>query len=622
MVSDTFKDHHRERRLVNFRLWLSVLVMMSMTGGLWTRLFYLQVMNYDALATRSEENRIHWQPVPPIRGLIYDTKGRLLAENQPIYTLTIIRERVKNLEATLKAVGEILPLSDNEREKFQQRLRHRRPFDAVPLKYQLTEEEIAKVAVDQFRLPGVEIEAQLLRHYPYDSLFAHAVGYVGRINDKELAVLDRALYGGMHVIGKTGLEQYYESTLFGTSGYQEVETNARGRILRVLKRSDPLPGNDLNLYLDLDLQIVANKALEGKRGAIVAIDPNNGGVLALVSTPTFDPNPFITGIDHKSYSELRNSIHRPLYNRAAMGEYPPASTIKPFMALAALDSNAVNRSFTINDPGYFQLPEGEHKYRNWKRQGHGIVDLHRAIVVSNDTYFYTLAVKMGIDTMHDYMARFGFGSRTGLDIVSERPGLMPSPEWKQRARGILWYPGETVITGIGQGYMLSTPLQLAVATSIIASRGLIYQPRLAKPETGEVLPEPKVIQNRSAKEWEVIIDAMKDVVSSPKGTAYWRIGRNLKYAMAGKTGTAQVVGISQGKKYKAEQLAEFQRDHGLFVGFAPVDKPRIAVAVIVENDSSLASRLARTVIDAYLLPHLEKRADQSSVKRSPKEKGG
>ncbi|GAA4651956.1 penicillin-binding protein 2 [Kistimonas scapharcae] len=622
MASDTFKDHYSERRLVNFRLWLSVLVMLIITGGLLARMFYLQVMNYSDLATQSEENRIHLQAVPPIRGLIYDTKGRLLAENQPSYTLTIVRERVKDIEATLEAVGEILPLSENELEKFRQRLRQRRPFEGVPLKYRLSEEEIAKIAVDQFRLPGVEVEAQLIRHYPYDEEFAHAIGYVGRINDRELATLDPALYSGTHVIGKTGVEKYYESALLGKPGYQEVETNARGRILRVLKRVDPEPGKDLQLYLDLDLQAAASKALAGKRGSVVAIDPNTGGVLALVSTPSFDPNPFVTGIDYKSYSELRDSIHRPLYNRATLGEYPPASTIKPFMGLAALDSKAVDRRFKVNDPGYFQLPGDDHKYRNWKRQGHGVVDLHRSIVVSNDTYFYTVAVKMGIDTIHDYMVRFGFGDRTGLDIASERPGLMPSPEWKRRARGRPWYPGETVISGIGQGYMLTTPLQLAAATSVIANRGLVHQPRLAKPSPDEKLSEPDVIQDRSAKEWDAIIDAMTDVVASPRGTAYWRIGRHLKYSMAGKTGTAQVVGIAQGEKYDAEQLEEFQRDHGLFIGFAPVENPQIAVAVVVENDSSLASTVAKKVMDAYLLPRQGKQADKSSAKLAAREGNG
>jgi len=622
MAPDTFKDHYSERRLVNFRLWLSVLVMLIMTGGMLARMFYLQVMNYSDLATQSEENRIHLQAVPPIRGLIYDTQGRLLAENQPSYTLTIVRERVKDLEATLQAVGEILPLSDNELDKFRQRLRQRRPFEGVPLKYRLTEEDIARIAVDQFRLPGVEVEAQLIRHYPYNQAFAHAIGYVGRINDRELAALDPALYSGTHVIGKTGVEKYYESVLLGKPGYQEVETNARGRILRVLKRVDPEPGKDLQLYLDLDLQVAAGKALAGKRGSVVAIDPNTGGVLALVSTPAFDPNPFVTGIDYKSYSELRDSIHRPLYNRATLGEYPPASTIKPFMGLAALDSKAVDRRFKVNDPGYFQLPGDDHKYRNWKRQGHGIVDLHRSIVESNDTYFYTVAVKMGIDTIHDYMVRFGFGDRTGLDIASERPGLMPSPEWKRRARGRPWYPGETVISGIGQGYMLTTPLQLAAATSVIANRGLVHRPRLAKPGPDELVPEPDVIQDRSAKEWDAIIDAMTDVVASPRGTAYWRIGRHLKYSMAGKTGTAQVVGIAQGEKYDAAQLEEFQRDHGLFIGFAPVENPQIAVAVVVENDSSLASTIAKKVMDAYLLPRQGKQAGKSSAKLAVKEGNG
>ncbi|MCK5893455.1 MAG: penicillin-binding protein 2 [Endozoicomonadaceae bacterium] len=618
MASDTLKDHYKERRTVNFRLWLSVLVMLLLMGVLLVRMFYLQVVNHHELATRSEDNRIHLQVLPPTRGLIYDTKGRLLAENQPSYTLMVVRERVKDLEATLKAVGEILPLSDNELDKFRQRQRQRHPFDGVPLKYRLTARDIAKISVDQYHLPGMEVEAQLLRHYPYADEFAHAIGYVGRINSEELATIDAALYGATHVIGKTGVENYYESTLLGKSGYQEVETNARGRIFRVLKRVDPQPGKDLNLYLDLDLQRVASQALKGKRGSVVAIDPNNGGVLALVSAPAFDTNLFVAGIDVNSYSELRDSIHRPLYNRAMLGEYPPASTIKPFMALAILDNKVMDRSVKIDDPGYFQFEGSTHKYRNWKRQGHGMVDLHRAIVVSNDTYFYTVAVKMGIDMIHDYLIRFGFGSRTGLDIGYERSGLVPSPEWKRRVRGRSWRPGDTVITGIGQGDMLSTPLQLAVATSIIASRGIIYPPRLAKPRSDEVVPEPRIIKSLSAKEWSVVINAMTAVVSSPRGTAYWQIGRNLKYSMAGKTGTAQVVGIAQGEKYDAKQLEEFQHDHSLFIGFAPVDKPQIAVAVVVENNASQASRVAKKVIDAYLLSQVGGRVDTPSMKSAPK----
>lgn len=619
MAPDTIKDHHSEHRLVNFRLWLSVLVMLVMAGGLLARMFYLQVIKHSELATQSEENRIHLQAVPPTRGLIYDARGRLLARNQPGHTLTIVRERVKDLEATLQAVGEILPLPENELEKFYQRLKQRRPFEGVPLKYRLTEENIARISVDQFRLPGVEIEAQLIRHYPCNEVCAHVIGYVGRINDQELATLDPALYGGTHVIGKTGVEKYYESRLLGRPGYQEVETNARGRILRVLERVDPVPGKDLHLYLDLDLQMAASKALAGQRGSVVAIDTDTGGVIALVSAPSFDPNAFVTGIDHKSYSGLRDSIYRPLYNRATLGEYPPASTIKPFMGLAALDSGAIDLQFRINDPGYFQLPGDDHKYRNWKRQGHGTVDFHRSIVESNDTYFYTIAVRMGIDTIHDYMVRFGFGDRTGLDIASERPGLVPSPEWKQRTRGYPWYPGETVITGIGQGYMLTTPLQLAVATSVIANRGLMYQPRLARPGPGEQAPKPRVVRSRNASEWEEIINAMKDVVTSSHGTAYWRIGRHLKYTMAGKTGTAQVIGIAQGKKYNAAQIEEFQRDHGLFIGFAPVKKPKIAVAVVVENNSALASVVARKVMDAYLLSRPGQQTGKSPARLAARE---
>ena len=589
--------------------------MVLMTCGLLARIFYLQVVQFKELATQSEENRIYLRTVAPVRGLIYDTKGRLLAENRPSYNLTLTRERIKNLDDTLTELGKLVDIDEDDISNFKKRVYQTRPFNSVPLKYRLTEEEIARLAINNHRLPGVNVEAQLVRYYPEKELAAHTIGYVGRINDRDQKKIDPKLYEGTNVIGKTGVEAFYESLLLGKPGYQEVESNARGRILRTLKSVDPGPGKDLHLFLDLDLQKVAMEAMRGKRGAVVAMDPKTGGILAMVSSPSYDTNAFVTGISYKDYGALQRNINRPLYDRATLGEYPPASTIKPFISLAALDSDIINSDYRIFDKGYFQLPGDDHRYRNWKRKGDGWTDLRRAISRSNDTYFYDIAVKMGIDKIHNYMTLYGFGTKTGLDTAAERPGLMPSREWKKRVRKAPWYPGETVISGIGQGYMLTTPLQLVTATAIIANRGGVVQPQLAKPGEG-VAPIPKQISVEKHKEdWETVIQGMIDVVSHPGGTAYLRMGRTVKYSVAGKTGTAQVVGIPQDiKEEESRVLEEFQKDHGLFIAFAPVEDPKIAVAVVVENDSKRAVPVAKEVMDAWLLPQL---ANQQDLTKSP-----
>ena len=610
MPQDTLKDHGAEKRLVNIRIWVAVILMALLGTGLVSRLFYLQVIRYRDLSTQSDENRLLVQPIPPTRGLIYDTNGKLLAMNMPSHTLSIVREQTKDLEGLLDSINKLVTLSEGERQRFHQRLGRRRPYEAVPLKFELTDEEIARITVNLFRLPGVDINAELIRKYPEGELFAHSVGYVGRINDQDLKQLDPAIYSGTHTTGKIGIERSYESVLLGKPGYQEVETNARGRVLRVLKKSNPLPGKDINLYLDTDLQKAAIKAINDRRGALVAMDPKTGGVLAMVSNPSFDPNLFVTGIDSKTFNALNTDIERPLYNRASLGEYPPASTVKPVMGLALLANDVVTPDDKIFDKGWFQLPGSEHRFRNWKRSGHGWVNLSKAITVSNDTYFYIQAGKLGIDNLHDFVSQFGFGHRTGIDIREERPGLLPSREWKQGVYGETWYPGETVIAIIGQGYMLATPLQLVESTALIANRGRYVQPRLVKENIPEVQGEfwgddieTDHADDTDAMNWELIIDAMEDVVHSRHGTAHWGMGRGLKYRMAAKTGTAQVVSIAQGEEYDAEQLKEFERDHSLFVAFAPVEDPQIAVAVILENNNG-ASKVAREVMDTYLLPRL------------------
>lgn len=618
MPQDTLKDHGAEKRLVNIRIWVAIGFMTLLGVGLISRLFYLQVVRYNELSTQSDDNRVLVQPIPPTRGLIYDTNGKLLAVNKPSHILSIVREQTKDLDGLLENIGTLLPLTEGELQRFHQRVKRRRPFEAVPLKFDLTSEEIAQVSVNLFRLPGVDINAELIRKYPEGKIFAHSIGYVGRINDQDLRRLDPALYSGTHTTGKIGVERSYESVLLGKPGHQEVETNARGRVLRVLKKVSPEAGRDVNLYLDTELQKVAIEAINGRRGALVAMDPKTGGVLAMASNPSFDPNLFVTGIDSKTFNALNTDIERPLYNRASLGEYPPASTVKPVMGLALLANDVVKPEDKIFDKGWFQLQGSDHRFRNWKRSGHGWVDLPRAITVSNDTYFYIQAGKLGIDNLYDFAGQFGFGHRTGIDIREERPGLLPSREWKRGAYGQPWYPGETVIAIIGQGYMLATPLQLVESTALIANRGRYVQPRLVKEDIPEVQGEfwGKDIKigrtpEADAKNWELIIDAMEDVIHSPRGTANWRIGRGLKYRMAGKTGTAQVVSIAQGEEYDAEKLKEFERDHSLFVAFAPVADPQIAVAVILENSNG-ASNVARKVMDSYLLPRLA--AERSQAK--------
>ncbi|WP_067517183.1 penicillin-binding protein 2 [Endozoicomonas ascidiicola] len=610
MPQDTLKDHGAEKKLVNIRLWVAVGFMILLCLGLISRLFYLQVVRHVELSTQSDENRVLVQPIPPTRGLIYDKNGVLLAMNKPSHILSIVREQAKDMDVLLADIAKLVNLTEGELKRFDQRIRRRRPFEAVPLKFDLTSEEIARITVNQFRLPGVDINAELVRYYPEKEAFAHSIGYVGRINDRDLQTLDPALYSGTHTTGKIGVERSYESILLGKPGFQEVETNARGRVLRVLKKEPPVPGRDINLYLDSKLQKIAIEAINGRRGAVVAMDPKTGGVLTMASTPSFDPNLFVTGIDTKTFNGLNTNIERPLYNRASLGEYPPASTVKPVMGLALLANGVVKPEDRVFDKGWFQLPGSEHRFRNWKRSGHGWVDLNQAITVSNDTYFYNQAGKLGIDNLHDFASQFGFGHRTGIDIREERPGLLPSREWKRGAYEQPWYPGETVIAIIGQGYMLATPLQLAESTSLIANRGHYVQPRLVRENIPEVQGEfwgddisTGLTDEADAFNWELIIGAMEEVIHSPRGTANWRIGRGLKYRMAGKTGTAQVVSIAQGEEYDAEKLKEFERDHSLFIGFAPADDPQIAVSVILENSNG-ASNVARKVMDAYLLPRL------------------
>jgi penicillin-binding protein 2 len=615
---DNLKNPEQELRLFRVRSFLAILLVLALTALLMGRLVYLQVVQHEVYSTRSEKNRVRVEPLPPTRGLIYDRNGVLLAENRPTYNLTVVRERVDDLDASLSLLVELLELTEEEAAAFRVRSRQRqRPFQPALLMSDLDEHQIARLAVNRHRLPGVEVEAQLLRYYPDAEIMAHALGYVGRINAEELQTLDTGRYAGTHFIGKTGVERFYEEALHGQAGLRKVETNARGRVLRELGRTDPVPGENLTLTLDKELQALAYELLDGRRGSIVAIAPKSGEILAMVSAPGFDSNQFVTGIDVASYRGLQENIDLPLFNRAIRGQYPPGSTIKPFLAIAGLTEGTITPGKTIFDPGYFQLPNDSRRYRNWLRWGHGRVDLERSIAVSNNTYYYTLAHDLGIDRLHDNMSAFGFGQRVAHDVFGESKALMPSREWKRGRFGQPWYPGETLSVGIGQGYWQVTPLQLATATAMLANRGDWVRPRMARrigeAEVPVALPDtPADIDAGNDAWWDRVFSGMEKVVSGHEGTAR-RTGVGLEYRMGGKSGTAQVFSLGKDQRYNADELAERLRDHALFVAFAPLEDPRIAVSVIVENaggGSTHAAHLARAMTDAWLLGKEELDVDE------------
>lgn len=616
------RDHSTETRVFINRVWLASFCVLSLVAVLVARYYSLQVIHHQDYVTQSDRNRIHVQPIGPTRGLIYDRNGVLLAENRPSYTLSVIRELVEDLPATLELLGSLVDISDSDLERFEKNLsQRRRPFEAVPLRYQLSEEEIARVAVNEFRLKGVEVEAQLVRHYPFKDLFAHSIGYVGRISDQELSRFteeEYERYRGTFTIGKTGLERQYEDLLLGKVGYRHVETNARGRVLRELERSDPEPGQDLHLFLDLDIQRAAVEALGEERGAVVAIDVKTGGVLAIASTPGFDPNLFVTGISHEQYRALNENLDTPLFDRALRGQYPAGSTLKPMLAVAGLEQGFIPPGHTISDPGYFRLPNDSRRYRDHIAWGHGTaVDLHKAIVESCNTFYYDLAHRMTIDNLHPIGSKFGLGERTGIDLPGERSGIWPSREWKRGARGAVWYPGDTLNVGVGQGYVLVTPVQLAVMTATLASRGERRQPQLVNHwREGKTLPPIEKFEVAD-QHWDYVINAMVDVIHSPRGTAR-RINHDLDYRIAGKTGTAQVVGIAQDERYDSEALEKRRRDQALFVGFAPAENPQIAVSVIVENGESAgrtAAPVAREVMDAFFASERRREAQFTHQQR-------
>jgi penicillin-binding protein 2 len=601
------RDTRREWSINRARLIASLIGISFLMLVLVYRYYSLQIIQHDAFLTQSDRNRIRVEVIPPTRGQIVDRKGRLLATNQPTYVVGVIAERATDLPLLMQDLQQRLMLSEDELEAFRERVAQRRPFETIPLKVGLDDRALATVAVDLHQLPGVVVEAHLTRFYPFADLLSHVLGYVGRISPEDLEALESERYRGTLHTGKVGLEKRYERLLHGQPGFQHVETNAHGRLLRVLEKQPPQAGKDLRLYLDLDLQRIATEALGTQRGAVVALDPLNGGVLAMVSNPSFDANLFVEGISHSAYSVLRDSLDTPLLNRAVQGQYPPGSTVKPLLALGGLSRDFITTETTVRDPGWYRIPGDDRRYRDWTLRvrggGHAEqVDMRMAIAESCDTYYYDLAFRMGIDTMEEVLAPFGLGRPTGVDTTGEQRGILPSTQWKREAMGEAWFPGETLSAGIGQGYMLATPLQLAQATMVLANRGSSFVPaivhRVGELTVGGVPREPVKMET---EDWQAVIAGMVDVVHSQRGTAA-SISRGITYQMASKTGTSQVIGIAQDAIYEEDKVSERNRNHGLFIAFAPEDKPRIVVAVLAENGggSSAATPIARRVIDAWL----------------------
>ena len=617
------KDHHSERRLFIGRVILTSVFAIVLLSVVIVRLVQLQVIDYEHFAERSQGNRIRIEAVPPIRGLVFDRMGRVLAENLPAYQLELIPEQVEDIDDTLQRLARLELIEADDIPRLRELSRSGPRFKPVTLNLRLDDEQIAHFAIQRPRFPGVDFRPRLVRHYPHGESIAHAVGYVGALSTSDLQNLDPSRYAGTSQTGKTGIENKYESRLHGDAGFRHIVTNARGRQVPAESRdrqellpadANPTPGANLFLSIDLDLQMLATEQLAGRRGAVVALDPWTGEILALVSAPPFDPNLFAVGVSTSQFSELQDDLDRPLFNRAVRGTYPPGSTIKPMLAIAALETGATNLERKTVCPGYFILPNTTHRYRDWKPQGHGEVDIHDALEQSCDVYFYEISNAIGIDRIHDYLGRFGLGSKTGIDVTGERPGLVPSTEWKRNAfrnpSDQRWYQGETVIASIGQGYMLTTPLQLATSTAALATRGIRYQPRIVAawedPLSGErTLTSPVRLDNvelDNESYWNVVINAMNRVMQGARGTAR-AVGTGAPYRMAGKSGTVQVFSVAQDEEYDEEKIDERLRDHALFIAFAPVDNPQIAVAVIVENGSSgsrVAAPIARAIMDQYL----------------------
>ena len=615
--SARIKDHHGELRLFGRRIIFAGIAAAILLLAVIIRLFFLQVIRHSYFADLSQGNRVRLEPLPPDRGLIYDSQGTVVAENTPAYQLELIPEQVPDVPGTLTRLADLHLLDHDTIPGLTRLIKTGRRFQAVPLRLSLSENDIAVFSVRQHDFPGVEIRTRLARWYPFGAQAVHALGYVATISEDDLKHIDRDQYSGSALIGKIGLEATYERELHGLSGYRQVLVNAQGRRVDKLggtqvhlETRKPTAGNDLFLGVDMRLQHIAEEGLAGKRGAVVAIDPRTGDVLTLASVPTYDPNKFTRGISSTEYAALRDDMDRPLFNRALRGTYPPGSTVKPMMALAGLEYGVIDPNAVRNCTGGFTLPGSSHVYHDWKPGGHGPVDMKRAIATSCDIYFYGLAEVLGIDKVHEAMTGLGFGRLSGIDVGGEKPGIMPSPAWKMATYKQQWYPGETVIVGIGQGYLTATPLQLAHAAAIVAARGHNWRPRLVTAvrdstiQTIRKLPpiEESMVPLRDPSLWDTVIEGM-ELVARPGGTASSAFV-GVPYRVAAKTGTAQVFSLGQNQKYNAAALAERLRDHALFIAFAPAEDPKIAIAVLVENGGhggAAAAPIARRIFDAYLL---------------------
>lgn len=658
MAGVSLHDRHLELQVYKNRVVTAAAFCLLGVLILIVRLFILQIVDHDVFSTLSQSNRLRLMAIAPNRGLIYDRNGVVLAENRPSYRLELVPEEVKDLKATLAELRQLLTIEGSDIERFHKERKRKHGFEGIPLRFNLTEDEVAKFAVNRHRFPGVDIVAGLTRYYPFGAMTAPVLGYVSRIDEDDLDKLDEGNYKATTHIGKVGIEQYYEKILHGTAGYQQVEVNVEGRALRVVEEKEPIPGEDLHLSIDIRLQTIAENALGEHSGSVVAIEPATGAVLVFVSKPAYDPALFVNGVSTKDYSALQADPGRPLFNRALHGQYPPGSTIKPLLGLAALEQGVLRENFAIGCSGSYQLPRDTRRYRDWKKHGHGpAIDLEQAVIESCDVFFYDLAYRTSVDAMAQYVRQFGFGQPTGIDILGEKIGLFPTSEWKKKRFGEKWYTGESLSVGIGQGYTLATPLQLAYMTSIMAANGKAYRPRVleatstpelktqylvpsetaaaadtalqqpaiteqqtdassqvAASQAGESEPQlqkiPPVLQHTvpivQQRHWDYIRRAMIGVVHDPKGTAR-ASGLKAPYLIAGKTGTAQVISIKQNEEYDEDKIAKQHRDHALFVAYAPAENPEIAMAILVENGghgSSAAAPIARKILDQYLIARI------------------
>ncbi|MGL1011852.1 penicillin-binding protein 2 [Vibrio vulnificus] len=613
----TIRDYQAEARLFANRALVAFFGIVALMGVLVTNLYNIQVNQYQDYKTRSNDNRIKVVPIAPNRGLIYDRNGVLLAENRPVFDLEITPEKVKNMDATITQLQTLFEITPEQIERFHRERKRTRRFKSVPILSQLTEKQVAVFSVNQYRFPGVEVSGTLKRYYPYGEILTHVIGYVSRINDRDMQRLSdegkEANYQATRDIGKLGIEKFYEDMLHGTAGYQEVEVNSRGRVIRTLKFVPPVPGKDIVLNIDIKLQTYVHQLLDGRRGSAIVLDPKDNGILAMVSSPSYDPNAFVHGISGKGYSDLLNDKNRPLVNRSTLGIYPPASTVKPFIAVSALQEGVVTPNTTRNDPGYWRIPNSDTRpFRDWLRWGHGRVNLVQSIEESVDTFFYQIAYDMGIDRLSNWMSMFGFGDYTGIDIFEESRANMPTRDWKMSRHKTPWYKGDTIPVGIGQGYWTATPMQIAKATSVLVNEGNVTAPHLLRAtiENGEAFDSRELsdyvtyppIQNVPDRYWNLAKEGMRLVNHGKKGTAR-RSFTGMSYMTAGKSGTAQVFGLAEDQEYNADELAEHLRDHALFTGFAPFDDPKIIVTIVLENaggGSSNGAPVARRIFDKAL----------------------